>query len=152
VKREYDTDYFIIDKFPLELRPFYTMPDPQAQVEVHHTTCPKTSSKITDKGPFKFLRFLHERGGNSFGSPEDSRSKLVNRKNERQGYLSGFHEWLCGRFPFGLRSPRWWRYWLVVYRPNSADIDVTLLRFGKSFDAIFKDKQHKKGIIVSTRS
>ncbi|KAF8519062.1 hypothetical protein JB92DRAFT_2900429 [Gautieria morchelliformis] len=28
VKEKYDTDYFIIDKFPLALRPFYTMPDP----------------------------------------------------------------------------------------------------------------------------
>ncbi|THH11584.1 hypothetical protein EW145_g538 [Phellinidium pouzarii] len=28
VKGKYDTDYFIIDKFPAELRPFYTMPDP----------------------------------------------------------------------------------------------------------------------------
>ncbi|KAK7058916.1 aspartate--tRNA ligase dps1 [Paramarasmius palmivorus] len=29
VKAKYDTDYFIIDKFPMELRPFYTMPDPE---------------------------------------------------------------------------------------------------------------------------
>ncbi|KAI0347997.1 aspartate-tRNA ligase [Trametopsis cervina] len=29
IKAKYDTDYFIIDKFPLELRPFYTMPDPE---------------------------------------------------------------------------------------------------------------------------
>jgi len=28
VKAKYDTDYFIIDKFPMDLRPFYTMPDP----------------------------------------------------------------------------------------------------------------------------
>ncbi|TDL28307.1 aspartyl-tRNA synthetase [Rickenella mellea] len=28
VKAKYETDYFIIDKFPMELRPFYTMPDP----------------------------------------------------------------------------------------------------------------------------
>ncbi|KAH9982485.1 aspartate-tRNA ligase [Lactifluus volemus] len=28
IKAKYDTDYFIIDKFPMELRPFYTMPDP----------------------------------------------------------------------------------------------------------------------------
>ena len=28
VKVKYNTDYFIIDKFPLALRPFYTMPDP----------------------------------------------------------------------------------------------------------------------------
>jgi len=29
IKSKYDTDYFIIDKFPIELRPFYTMPDPE---------------------------------------------------------------------------------------------------------------------------
>ncbi|KAI0043211.1 aspartyl-tRNA synthetase [Auriscalpium vulgare] len=29
VKKKYETDYFIIDKFPAELRPFYTMPDPE---------------------------------------------------------------------------------------------------------------------------
>lgn len=27
VKAKYKTDYFIIDKFPLALRPFYTMPE-----------------------------------------------------------------------------------------------------------------------------
>lgn len=27
VKEKYNTDYYIIDKFPLALRPFYTMPD-----------------------------------------------------------------------------------------------------------------------------
>jgi aspartyl/asparaginyl-tRNA synthetase len=32
VRAKYETDYFIIDKFPLELRPFYTMPDPQDPV------------------------------------------------------------------------------------------------------------------------
>ncbi|KAF8642270.1 hypothetical protein AX16_009543 [Volvariella volvacea WC 439] len=29
VKAKYETDYFIIDKFPMALRPFYTMPDPE---------------------------------------------------------------------------------------------------------------------------
>ncbi|KAF8626510.1 hypothetical protein AX15_004816 [Amanita polypyramis BW_CC] len=29
VKAKYDTDYFIIDKFPMALRPFYTMSDPE---------------------------------------------------------------------------------------------------------------------------
>ena len=28
IKAKYKTDYFIVDKFPLALRPFYTMPDP----------------------------------------------------------------------------------------------------------------------------
>nr|VWO96683.1 N/A [Ganoderma boninense] len=29
VREKYETDYFIIDKFPVTLRPFYTMPDPE---------------------------------------------------------------------------------------------------------------------------
>jgi len=28
VREKYNTDYFILDKFPLAIRPFYTMPDP----------------------------------------------------------------------------------------------------------------------------
>jgi len=28
VKAKYDTDFYILDKFPLKVRPFYTMPDP----------------------------------------------------------------------------------------------------------------------------
>ena len=28
VKAKYDTDFYILDKFPLEIRPFYTMPCP----------------------------------------------------------------------------------------------------------------------------
>jgi hypothetical protein len=34
VKAKYDTDYFIIDKFPMDLRPFYTMPDPVNSVRI----------------------------------------------------------------------------------------------------------------------
>lgn len=29
VRDEYDTDFYILDKFPLAVRPFYTMPDPE---------------------------------------------------------------------------------------------------------------------------
>ncbi|KAF5312607.1 hypothetical protein D9619_003211 [Psilocybe cf. subviscida] len=29
IKEKYDTDYYIIDKFPMALRPFYTMADPE---------------------------------------------------------------------------------------------------------------------------
>ncbi len=32
IKTRYDTDYYIIDKFPMALRPFYTMPDPEDPV------------------------------------------------------------------------------------------------------------------------
>lgn len=32
VKAKYDTDFYILDKYPLAVRPFYTMPDPQDQL------------------------------------------------------------------------------------------------------------------------
>ena len=32
VKQKYDTDFFILDKYPLCVRPFYTMPDPHNAV------------------------------------------------------------------------------------------------------------------------
>lgn len=32
VKAKYDTDFYILDKFPLAIRPFYTMPDPNNSV------------------------------------------------------------------------------------------------------------------------
>lgn len=32
VKAKYDTDFYILDKFPLAVRPFYTMPDPSNPV------------------------------------------------------------------------------------------------------------------------
>ena len=38
VKAKYDTDYFIIDKFPMALRPFYTMPDPEDEVSLEVLT------------------------------------------------------------------------------------------------------------------
>lgn len=35
IKEKYDTDFFILDKFPLAVRPFYTMPDPNNPVSIH---------------------------------------------------------------------------------------------------------------------
>lgn len=32
IKEKYGADFYIIDKFPLEVRPFYTMPDPEDSV------------------------------------------------------------------------------------------------------------------------
>lgn len=29
VAKKYDTDFYVLDKFPLAVRPFYTMPDPE---------------------------------------------------------------------------------------------------------------------------
>ena len=32
VKAKYGTDFYILDKYPLAVRPFYTMPDPHDKV------------------------------------------------------------------------------------------------------------------------
>lgn len=32
VKAKYDTDFYILDKYPLAVRPFYTMPDPESKL------------------------------------------------------------------------------------------------------------------------
>ena len=32
VKEKYGADFYILDKFPKEVRPFYTMPDPENEV------------------------------------------------------------------------------------------------------------------------
>ena len=45
IRAKYDTDYFIIDKFPMALRPFYTMPDPEDPVRASPQT---RSLVITD--------------------------------------------------------------------------------------------------------
>lgn len=34
VKQKYGCDYYIIDKFPADVRPFYTMPDPENPVRI----------------------------------------------------------------------------------------------------------------------
>lgn len=51
VKKKYDTDYFIIDKFPVELRPFYTMPDPNDPVSrlLGLYLRPRNHTKLTRK-------------------------------------------------------------------------------------------------------
>lgn len=32
VREKYDTDFFFMDKYPLAVRPFYTMPDPKVRL------------------------------------------------------------------------------------------------------------------------
>lgn len=34
VKEKYKTDFFIMDKYPLAVRPFYTMPDPNVSTRI----------------------------------------------------------------------------------------------------------------------
>lgn len=39
VKAKYDTDFYVLDKFPLAIRPFYTMPDPTNPVSNVYYYC-----------------------------------------------------------------------------------------------------------------
>lgn len=34
IREQHSTDFYIIDKFPLSVRPFYTMPDPDMPVTI----------------------------------------------------------------------------------------------------------------------
>jgi len=34
VKEKYKSDFFVLDKFPAAVRPFYTMPDPHDSVSI----------------------------------------------------------------------------------------------------------------------
>ncbi len=38
VREKYDTDFYIVDKYPLSVRPFYTMPHPEDPVRLQTNT------------------------------------------------------------------------------------------------------------------
>lgn len=65
IRKKYDTDYFIIDKFPTSARPFYTMPDfanPVSRFCNSYSVPPFT--RVSEN--FQRVRFLHSRRGSSF--------------------------------------------------------------------------------------
>lgn len=54
VKEKYKTDFYMLDKFPLAVRPFYTMPDPEDPVHSFHCSsrlivflCRTTQTRMT---------------------------------------------------------------------------------------------------------
>lgn len=64
VKAKYDTDFYILDKFPLAIRPFYTMPDANNPVRVSYK---ETKAKNLKLHIFfftelvKFIRYVYAR-------------------------------------------------------------------------------------------
>lgn len=52
VLEKYDTDFYVMDKFPLAVRPFYTMPDPEDPMysnsygKIHHFLCSSNLDKM----------------------------------------------------------------------------------------------------------
>merc|ERR1712038_403596 len=66
VKAKYDTDFYILDKFPLAVRPFYTMPDPNnpkylTERAKHHGIAIDTIKSYIDS--FRFGCPPHAGGG-----------------------------------------------------------------------------------------
>jgi aspartyl/asparaginyl-tRNA synthetase len=45
-RAKYDTDFFILDKYPLAVRPFYTMPDPYNKKATRSTEYTPSLSSI----------------------------------------------------------------------------------------------------------
>lgn len=51
---QYDTDFFILDKYPLAVRPFYTMPDPYSEVTTVYSVLVNSSGFLR----FEFLSWF----------------------------------------------------------------------------------------------
>jgi aspartyl-tRNA synthetase len=89
VKEKYGTDFFIMDKYPLAVRPFYTMPDPNVRltdllyccVAVFslcnlHTNTMSFFAQSTEPQTFQQLRHLHPRPRDRIGSPACPRTRI----------------------------------------------------------------------------
>lgn len=66
VKAKYDTDFYILDKFPLAIRPFYTMPDPNNPVSFYYSSIKPIrffSNWNQSDLIFKFFCFVSNRNG-----------------------------------------------------------------------------------------
>lgn len=66
VKAKYDTDFYVLDKFPLAIRPFYTMPDPSNPVSFSFFVidCLCFNFKLTEYLEMvQFVRHLYARRG-----------------------------------------------------------------------------------------
>jgi aspartyl-tRNA synthetase len=111
VKEKYHTDYYIVDKFPASVRPFYTMPDPN-------------DPKVSNSADF-FIRGQEVlSGGQRIHHAPLLEKKMVEAKidpAEMKDYLDGFR-WGCREWSkkiarstvtvlIGVNSsPRWRRY------------------------------------------
>jgi aspartyl/asparaginyl-tRNA synthetase len=57
VREKYDTDFYILDKFPSVVRPFYTMPDPldvNYSNSYGYTSLPQVYLLLTNMSPVQF--------------------------------------------------------------------------------------------------
>ncbi|RKO93045.1 hypothetical protein BDK51DRAFT_6393, partial [Blyttiomyces helicus] len=60
VKEKHHTDFFMLDKFPLAVRPFYTMPDPKNMVRCFSLPCNSYDFFIRGEENLSGAQRIHE--------------------------------------------------------------------------------------------
>lgn len=95
VRAKYDTDYFIIDKFPLALRPFYTMPDPEDPVSNSINWHRLLTPRQTLSNSYDFFMRGEEilSGAQRIHDPEFLSQQMLAKgvdPESMKGYLDGF--------------------------------------------------------------
>lgn len=120
IKAKYNTDYYIIDKFPLEIRPFYTMPDPTNPVrswppsaDRHQDSSALLTRRATET--LQLVRLFHARRRDPLGRSASARPGPARAADQGSGDQPGRHAELPRRlqarlpaarctFPFQLRQ------------------------------------------------
>ena len=119
VKEKYGADYYILDKFPLDARPFYTMPDHDDDVgpccSLRRTP---TGVADNDSATLKFVRLLPSGGGDPLGGSAYSRCSVPRAAHARVTGRSGHHEGLRGRVQVGMPSSK--QSWVFIIRSAPA--------------------------------
>jgi hypothetical protein len=127
VREKYQTDYFILDKFPLAIRPFYTMPDAKDPVRrlaslplvrrqsFTHKLSKPTFPLLPRASAIELLqlvRLLHARRGDPLGSSANPRRRPPLPEDEGEGRRARLHEGVRRRLQVRSASPRrrWVRY------------------------------------------
>jgi aspartyl-tRNA synthetase len=131
VREKYKTDYFILDKFPLAIRPFYTMPDP-------------TDPTLSNSYDFFMRGEEILSGAQRIHDPaflEESMKRVGIDPASMQGYLDAFK---LGAPPHGGGG--------IGESSASQSRDVLMaLRSGASCDALLEARKHSTGFFVPSR-
>ena len=91
VKAKHDTDYYILDKFPLALRPFYTMPDAADPVSCFNRTAATGFADIRHTDTLEFVRLLHARRRDSFRCSARAQCTSARSADEGSRHQAGRH-------------------------------------------------------------
>jgi aspartyl-tRNA synthetase len=133
VREKYQTDYFILDKFPLSIRPFYTMPDPvNPELSNSYDFFMRGEEILSGAQRIHDPVFLAERMKAAGINPSDM-----------SGYLDAFK---LGAPPHGGGG--------IGESPSTGercDEYVLISRIGASHHVVFEAQQHQESLFVPPR-